>query len=423
MSSHLSSLRDSFSLFQRKVSSLEEEVELKSSESCNKRKEIEVTDNIIQSLSNQQNICNRKSDSERQKLQRNSLNEEKDHSNQISDLKLQKEMIASMVETSQEEVAALKEEMRSIKAEKLKQGNKLQKLKSKNDASSMLQGNSKGDHQRFMADAKSRLLSLKQVTEELRDQVEKTLVVGEEYQQSLWSAVGELKKSIRKCKRNIPNVSKDEVIVISDDDMDVDDMNVFDDMGVCDDEMLRAADVPAPADVLYSLRRRIVSVDEEIVAKGSQLKDALIKMDVLMSGQQGVSEITQNQNDVDTSEPVTVKKEKEKRDENMIESNKTIEEAQTNETNEEDPSVESNKHQSEQETLAINTTITRPQQQETVSDGGAGLVADVRKQGMTNAGDCGDQDAAAGKKDIWNPLSSRSSLHFNFSVIWSSLPL
>ena len=399
-------------MFQRKVSSLEEEVELKSSESCNKRKEIEVTDNIIQSLSNQQNICNRKSDSERQKLQRNSLNEEKDHSNQISDLKLQKEMIASMVETSQEEVAALKEEMRSIKAEKLKQGNKLQKLKSKNDASSMLQGNSKGDHQRFMADAKSRHLSLKQVTEELRDQVEKTLVVGEEYQQSLWSAVGELKKSISKCKRNNPSVSKDEVIVISDDDMDVDDMNVFDDMGVCDDEMLRAADVPAPADVLYSLRRRIVSVDEEIVAKGSQLKDALIKMDALMSGQQGVSEITQNQNVVDTSEPVTVKKKKEKlRDKNMIESNKMIEEAQTKETNEEDQSVESNKHQSEQETLAINTkqqhetlaintTSTRLQQQETVSDGGAGLVADVRKQGMTNAGDCGDQDAAAGKEDI-----------------------
>ena len=397
-------------MFQRKVSSLEEEVELKSSESCNKRKEIEVTDNIIQSLSNQQNICNRKSDSERQKLQRNSLNEEKDHSNQISDLKLQKEMIASMVETSQEEVAALKEEMRSIKAEKLKQGNKLQKLKSKNDASSMLQGNSKGDHQRFMADAKSRLVSLKQVTEELRDQVEKTLVVGEEYQQSLWSAVGELKKSIRKCKRNNPSVLKDEVIVISDDDMDVDDMNVFDDMGVCDDEMLRAADVPAPADVLYSLRRRIVSVDEEIVAKGSQLKDALIKMDALMSGQQGVPEITQNQNVVDSSEPVTVKKEK-LRDKNMIESNKMIEEAQTNETNEEDRSVESNKHQSEQETLAINTkqqhetlaintTSTRPQQQETVSDGGAGLVADVRKQGMTNAGDCGDQDAAAGKEDI-----------------------
>ena len=55
-------------MFPEKLLSLEEEVEMILSESGNRRMEMEEADSIIQSLSNQQNICNRKSNLERQNL-------------------------------------------------------------------------------------------------------------------------------------------------------------------------------------------------------------------------------------------------------------------------------------------------------------------------------------------------------------------
>ena len=56
-----SDFKDSVLSFQQKLLSLEEEVEMKCSESNNRRNEIDSIDKNIQTLSNHGNLCNRKS--------------------------------------------------------------------------------------------------------------------------------------------------------------------------------------------------------------------------------------------------------------------------------------------------------------------------------------------------------------------------
>ena len=57
-----SDIKDALSLFQQKLLSLEEEVEMKCSESNNRRNEIDLIDKNIQTLSNQVNLFNKKSE-------------------------------------------------------------------------------------------------------------------------------------------------------------------------------------------------------------------------------------------------------------------------------------------------------------------------------------------------------------------------
>ena len=112
MSDLSSSLKETLSSFQEKLSSLDEEVEMIDSEIPSRRMEMEAADSSLQSLSNQQSICSRKSTVERQNLQKHSLDSKTAHLADTSSLRVQRKSLAAEMEIVRGEIAAVKEDIR-----------------------------------------------------------------------------------------------------------------------------------------------------------------------------------------------------------------------------------------------------------------------------------------------------------------------
>ena len=113
-----SDFKDSVLSFQQKLLSLEEEVEMKCSESNNRRNEIDSIDKNIQTLSNHGNLCNRKSEIEVENVKKHCIQLEDNAMKASKDVRITQETDAAFVESYGIEHSLLRKEVRKLRTEK-----------------------------------------------------------------------------------------------------------------------------------------------------------------------------------------------------------------------------------------------------------------------------------------------------------------
>ena len=281
-----SDFKDSVLSFQQKLLSLEEEVEMKCSESNNRRNEIDSIDKNIQTLSNHGNLCNRKSEIEVENVKKHCIQLEDNAMRASKDVRITQETDAAFVESYGIEHSLLREEVRKLRTEKNGLLKHFEMLKSKKSDSGDTGLNDLDSEPGVLIE--SFIAKHNQCLEneaKLQEEVLQVETVASEYQMKLWNSIRRLKQLISRCS-DLESVLHSENMV----QMEMEEIEMtdgFEDVDSGDDISMFFTNeqISEEDDTRNFTQDKIDTINLEINAKSDQIKLQLENMDRMLQGE------------------------------------------------------------------------------------------------------------------------------------------